>query len=113
MRSEPETAAMLKVAQHFKPHVWMNAHSGMEALFMPCALPRSPSLQKGTGRRLSVPQQVAARVSSARACAPLSSRHSGGIVHCALLTCLIWFACVKPSHAESRYVDRFPSYAVR
>ena len=36
-RSEPETAAMLQVAQHFKPHVWVNAHSGMEALFMPCA----------------------------------------------------------------------------
>ena len=36
-RSEPETAAMLQVAQRFKPHVWMNAHSGMEALFMPCA----------------------------------------------------------------------------
>ena len=33
---------MLKVAQHFKPHVWMNAHSGMEALFMPCAQPHSP-----------------------------------------------------------------------
>jgi len=38
-RSEPETSAMLQVAQRFKPHVWMNAHSGMEALFMPCAPP--------------------------------------------------------------------------
>ena len=26
---------MLGVARAFKPHVWMNAHSGMEALFMP------------------------------------------------------------------------------
>ena len=33
---------MLKVAQHFKPHVWMNAHSGMEALFMPCELNPKP-----------------------------------------------------------------------
>ena len=38
---------MLKVAQHFKPHVWMNAHSGMEALFMPCA----PSLAASFARR--------------------------------------------------------------
>jgi len=30
---------MLQVAQRFKPHVWMNAHSGMEALFMPCGPP--------------------------------------------------------------------------
>ena len=34
-RSEPEAAALLGVARAFKPHVWMNAHSGMEALFMP------------------------------------------------------------------------------
>ncbi len=47
MRSEPETAAMLQVAQHFKPHVWVNAHSGMEALFMPCA-PR-PCARDGGG----------------------------------------------------------------
>lgn len=26
---------MLALARKFKPHVWMNAHSGMEALFMP------------------------------------------------------------------------------
>ena len=34
-RSEPEAAALLALATHFKPHVWMNVHSGMEALFMP------------------------------------------------------------------------------
>eukprot|EP00884_Botryococcus_braunii_P001474 jgi/Botrbrau1/11327/Bobra.0038s0087.2 len=33
--SEPEAAALLELAQEFEPHVWMNAHSGMEALFMP------------------------------------------------------------------------------
>ena len=33
--SEPEAAALLGLARAFKPHVWMNAHSGMEALFMP------------------------------------------------------------------------------
>lgn len=26
---------MRELAQAFRPHVWMNAHSGMEALFMP------------------------------------------------------------------------------
>lgn len=41
--SEPEAAALLAVARGFKPHVWMNAHSGMEALFMPYDhLPRIP-----------------------------------------------------------------------
>ncbi len=34
-RSEPEAAALLHLAREFDPHVWMNAHSGMEALFMP------------------------------------------------------------------------------
>lgn len=33
--SEPEAAALLALATQFKPHVWMNVHSGMEALFMP------------------------------------------------------------------------------
>ena len=35
LRSEPEAAALLALARGFRPHVWMNAHSGMEALFMP------------------------------------------------------------------------------
>ena len=33
--SEPETALILALAQTFEPHVWLNVHSGMEALFMP------------------------------------------------------------------------------
>ena len=33
--SEPEVAIMRDLATGFRPHVWMNAHSGMEALFMP------------------------------------------------------------------------------
>ncbi|KAJ0966894.1 hypothetical protein J5N97_023811 [Dioscorea zingiberensis] len=33
--SEPETQIMRKLSQSFEPHVWVNVHSGMEALFMP------------------------------------------------------------------------------
>ncbi|XP_004238422.1 uncharacterized protein [Solanum lycopersicum] len=33
--SEPETQIMRKICASFEPHVWVNVHSGMEALFMP------------------------------------------------------------------------------
>lgn len=33
--SEPETQLMRRVCASFKPHIWVNVHSGMEALFMP------------------------------------------------------------------------------
>ncbi|XP_068646270.1 metallocarboxypeptidase A-like protein ARB_03789 [Aristolochia californica] len=33
--SEPETQIMRKLSKSFSPHVWVNVHSGMEALFMP------------------------------------------------------------------------------
>ncbi|KAJ6736507.1 PROTEASE FAMILY M14 CARBOXYPEPTIDASE AB [Salix viminalis] len=33
--SEPETQIMRKLALTFDPHIWVNVHSGMEALFMP------------------------------------------------------------------------------
>lgn len=33
--SEPETKIMQKLVHSFKPQLWVNVHSGMEALFMP------------------------------------------------------------------------------
>lgn len=33
--SEPETQLMRKLTATFEPHLWVNVHSGMEALFMP------------------------------------------------------------------------------
>ncbi|KAI9109090.1 hypothetical protein K1719_019713 [Acacia pycnantha] len=33
--SEPETQILRKLAGSFDPHIWINVHSGMEALFMP------------------------------------------------------------------------------
>ncbi|XVF74120.1 hypothetical protein PTKIN_Ptkin13bG0034800 [Pterospermum kingtungense] len=33
--SEPETQIMRNLALSFDPHIWINVHSGMEALFMP------------------------------------------------------------------------------
>ncbi|XP_057974376.1 uncharacterized protein LOC131162190 [Malania oleifera] len=33
--SEPESQIMRKICKSFEPHVWINVHSGMEALFMP------------------------------------------------------------------------------
>ena len=40
---------MRDLAQGFRPHVWMNAHSGMEALFMPydhrAEVPEGPEAQ--------------------------------------------------------------------
>ncbi|XP_052202265.1 uncharacterized protein LOC127808010 [Diospyros lotus] len=33
--SEPETQMMRKLCLSFEPHIWINVHSGMEALFMP------------------------------------------------------------------------------
>ncbi|CAN6227022.1 unnamed protein product [Urochloa humidicola] len=33
--SEPETQIMRELSRSFKPHIWVNVHSGMEALFMP------------------------------------------------------------------------------
>ncbi|CAH9073477.1 unnamed protein product [Cuscuta epithymum] len=33
--SEPETQTMRRLSATFEPHIWVNVHSGMEALFMP------------------------------------------------------------------------------
>ncbi|XP_024992051.1 carboxypeptidase O-like [Cynara cardunculus var. scolymus] len=33
--SEPESQMMRKLSTSFEPHLWVNVHSGMEALFMP------------------------------------------------------------------------------
>ncbi|XP_048501834.1 uncharacterized protein LOC104905661 isoform X2 [Beta vulgaris subsp. vulgaris] len=33
--SEPESQIMRKLALSFEPHLWVNVHSGMQALFMP------------------------------------------------------------------------------
>lgn len=33
--SEPETQSVLELARVFQPHVWLNIHSGMEAMFVP------------------------------------------------------------------------------
>uniref|UniRef100_A0ACD5VA31 Uncharacterized protein n=1 Tax=Avena sativa TaxID=4498 RepID=A0ACD5VA31_AVESA len=33
--SEPEAQIMQELSKSFKPHIWVNVHSGMEALFMP------------------------------------------------------------------------------
>ncbi|KAM3309576.1 hypothetical protein ACQJBY_030691 [Aegilops geniculata] len=33
--SEPEAQIMKELSKSFKPHIWVNVHSGMEALFMP------------------------------------------------------------------------------
>ncbi|KAL5207922.1 hypothetical protein ABZP36_032357 [Zizania latifolia] len=33
--SEPEAQIMRELTKSFKPHMWVNVHSGMEALFMP------------------------------------------------------------------------------
>lgn len=33
--SEPETRILKQLVKEFDPHVWVNVHSGMEALFMP------------------------------------------------------------------------------
>lgn len=33
--SEPEVALLKSLAEDFKPHVWLNVHSGMEAMFLP------------------------------------------------------------------------------
>ncbi|XP_010935248.1 uncharacterized protein [Elaeis guineensis] len=33
--SEPEAQIMRKLTKSFEPHIWVNVHSGMEALFMP------------------------------------------------------------------------------
>ncbi|WOL17270.1 hypothetical protein Cni_G26059 [Canna indica] len=33
--SEPEAQIMRQLAKSFQPHIWVNMHSGMEALFMP------------------------------------------------------------------------------
>ena len=45
--SEPEVQILDRLAKEFKPHIWMNMHSGMEALFMPydhmAALPDDPA----------------------------------------------------------------------
>ena len=33
--SEPESSMLKTLVQEFKPHVWLNVHSGMEAMFLP------------------------------------------------------------------------------
>ena len=33
--SEPEAIVLKELVEEFKPHAWVNVHSGMEALFMP------------------------------------------------------------------------------
>ncbi|KAK9867007.1 hypothetical protein WJX84_010715 [Apatococcus fuscideae] len=47
--SEPETQILKALAEDFKPHVWLNVHSGMEALFMPydhvATIPTGPAAE--------------------------------------------------------------------
>ncbi|DBB11886.1 TPA: hypothetical protein ACH3X3_006032 [Trebouxia sp. C0006] len=47
--SEPETALLLALTNAFRQHVWLNMHSGMEALFMPydhlAEIPEGPGAQ--------------------------------------------------------------------
>ena len=56
--SEPETALLLALTNAFRQHVWLNMHSGMEALFMPydheAAIPSGPGAQAS----LSILQQL-------------------------------------------------------
>lgn len=33
--SEPETKILKRLAEEFRPHVWLNIHSGMEAMLAP------------------------------------------------------------------------------
>lgn len=33
--SEPEVQILDQLSKEFKPHIWVNVHSGMKALFMP------------------------------------------------------------------------------
>lgn len=33
--SEPEVQMLHTIASRFRPHVWLNIHSGMEAMFTP------------------------------------------------------------------------------
>ena len=56
--SEPEAAALLALATQFKPHVWMNVHSGMEALFMP--YDHLASIPKGKTAQATLEVQKAA-----------------------------------------------------
>ncbi|GJU35788.1 Zn-dependent exopeptidase [Tanacetum coccineum] len=48
--SEPEAQLMRKLSMSFDPHIWVNVHSGMEALFMPYdhknTTPSGPESQK-------------------------------------------------------------------
>ncbi len=47
--SEPETQLLKSLAEEFEPHVWLNVHSGMEALFMPydhvATIPTGPAAE--------------------------------------------------------------------
>lgn len=50
--SEPEAGMMRSLAQSFKPHVWVNVHSGMEALFLP--YDHRAEVPKGEGPRAAL-----------------------------------------------------------
>ncbi|KAK9837663.1 hypothetical protein WJX74_002438 [Apatococcus lobatus] len=49
--SEPETQILKEIAEEFVPHVWLNVHSGMEALFMP--YDHVPTIPQGPGAAAS------------------------------------------------------------
>ena len=50
--SEPETALLLALTNSFRQHVWLNMHSGMEALFMP--YDHIPNIPQGPGAQASL-----------------------------------------------------------
>ena len=57
--SEPEAAAVRDVAVAFRPHAWVNVHSGMEGLFMPydhvAEIPDGPDAARCAGDTAGAP----------------------------------------------------------
>lgn len=50
--SEPEVQIILGLARQFQPHVWLNVHSGMQALFTP--YDHKPYVPEGPGNAASL-----------------------------------------------------------
>lgn len=84
--SEPETQLVLALAREYQPHVWLNVHSGMEALFTPydhkAAVPNGPGEQaRRPAAFLSSPALLV--------CVPAAGEYMRGHVRCS--------ACWRPT----------------
>jgi hypothetical protein len=74
--SEPEVQILLALAKELKPHLWLNVHSGMYALFTP--YDHKPYVPNGTNAQAAIRMMQRIKDLSCPRCVVGSGGHSVG-----------------------------------